>query len=532
MTKYTTVLNRGKATAGALLRARYFLPFALFILLAVYGLSLVIPYSAFRWDSLHWGSILAASIEVCEGRTPYTEVPIYYGPAAFYTFCLMGRPFEFSYLSFGLLTYFSYLTTLFSCGLIGRKLGIGPIAVGLFFITCLGFHPFPLYPWYDYLAGTTFAAGLLCLIYSSGRRGMWLAILGGGLLALTVLFRNSFAPQIVLVALGFLGFRVFSKQDTLGFIAGAVGVTVLFLVAMGIFYRLSPAVIITETLRSYSHISVAFSGFYPFRALTDPSVFSSVQGIFIVCFYLGLLGLGVDLFGPSRWSKSSSIKLICLLSGLVGVSLQHIPEFFRYVCFAPLLILLGYDAIGKSLTALWNVRHREKEMSALAMIASAILLTMAIGLVRPLKSGVHSYPYTTAAFELRDGETLRDWLKSDPITINGIRFYTHEQAEFYQAVFDACLSGTHFANMTSDVMIAAICRHQTPLRHDTLFESVQRQEDMNPDEAKRLTASEFLPGEIGFIYRPFTEVVVATEDVLENPKADFFNMDIVIIRND
>src|SRR5680860_125844 len=137
------------------------------LVFAAYLISLALwsaKYAIFRWDGMHWGSILTHSLSLCEGRVPYTEVPIYYGPLWFYLYCALGTLTEFSYLSAGLATAVALAANIGFCILIGRRLGLRTGAIVTFVGLAAFLHPFVVYPWYDYLAGAFFTAGIYFLL--------------------------------------------------------------------------------------------------------------------------------------------------------------------------------------------------------------------------------------------------------------------------------------------------------------------------------------------------------------------------------
>lgn len=461
-----------------------------------------------KWDGLHWGSVIARSMRICEGAPPFTDVPIFYGPLSFYLYCAVGSLTEFSNLTFGIATFVAYTIIIGSWTLIGRRLGFSSLGVALFIAIAALCHPFPQYPWYDYIAGAFFGMG--CLAVIAFRAASWrTATLSAGLICAAVLARTTYAPMVI-VGLTALYILKFLNPAAIARLLGAsLGYILLFFAFIWIVYGVTPVDVLSIMIDNTLLIGSVFdkNGFKNFLSwpMSQPVVLFNVALASGLCYFL------------AEWpdtTKNYRVGIAFYLASLVGYALNtHIFEFFRLICATPYLLLLLSETSSRTFQNLSCSSRGVFRTSVRAVSLALILYVAAVSATR--------YPNATALFPARANNAISGW------SVMGIRFHSNEQAQFYESVVKAC-GKRALINMTGDVLISRMCSTNVIVA-DTLYETKLWIAAHRPDLATRLLNSRprLKDGEVLFTYQAdIGELKLIT--TIPNRKQDWVSTDIYV----
>lgn len=142
-----------------------------------------------KWniDPHHWGFIYVNAADWLNGRVPYREIFIQYGPLSTWVHALSLKLFGNNVVSIGIMTGIFYALSIYLCYLLWQKImdkWLSCVATVLMFLI----HPYIIYPWPNYISYTFL---LLCVWLlsqpSTGRR----YFLAGIFFALNVMARHN-----------------------------------------------------------------------------------------------------------------------------------------------------------------------------------------------------------------------------------------------------------------------------------------------------------------------------------------------------
>ncbi len=462
-------------------------------------------YALQRWDGLHWGSVIVHSLQICSGAAPYRDVPIFYGPAPFYLFCGVGSLFGFSYLSFGLATFAAYAGTVIIWVRIGARLSFHPATLVVFVVLSALFHPFILYPWYDYLAGLFFSAGLLVVLRGRATpvSTLWVAILFSG----AALTRLSYVIVIAATLIFFPLLRVIPIRGALSITGWGLVLIALHLAGMYLAYGLTPDFIVTNMVDNTRYIASAFPGLYHrlFQWLAPGPERLFTAGI----------AIGAVYFVESAIRRRLPTALLALyLVSLISFALHtHIFEFFRMISGASFILLLGIQIAIQTLSSSENpFRTSPWTTASIGLLAGGIAIATV--------SAIASYPLATGP-GLRVSDLASIGI-ANPRSIEGVTFYDRDQRRFYEKVRRLC-KGRVVVNQTTDVLIGHVCRDNPILVPDWLYETSVRIAAEDPDLYARLMSQpqRLERGEVLFTYGPAGGNLMRIGR-LGNKRPDFF----------
>lgn len=476
-------------------------------------------YASAKRDGLHWGSVLDYSMQICEGRAPFTEVPIYHGLVSLFTFCATGSLFEFSYPAMALVTHAFFAANLFVVVLIIRELGHSIFIQAAVAVTVLLIHPFIVLPWSDYFAGAFLSAGLYCLLRQRRVESLVPAMLAVVALSLATLARLSF----LINSLTLLTLYIVLIQPQPRIIAAMLGtglaVLALFFAGMSALYGISFMTAYESTLESVNAIS-------GFQLLPIQSVMLFVSLMFEHPTYVGgpalfFIGLAAGAFtrlvnakddDPQIDSLNERYQVIVLGLGIVALLAQsHLVEFFRLYCATPVVLAFVFEPLDRISTALW---HRSQARLARSL---ASVPAMCVSLTSVIVFWTYAINPTTPAY-VREPALLaynRGWDALGAMagngsfrqTIAGVTFYEAAQARFYTTVRQTCSDFQSLANLTEDALLARVCAREDNVIHDLVPENKARYERTSAEELNRARSLQAKPGEI--IFAP-EELVIGT----------------------
>jgi hypothetical protein len=139
-----------------------------------------------------------------------------------------------------------------------------------------------------------------------------------------------------------------------------------------------------------------------------------------------------------------------------------------------------------------------------------------------LVMGALQYPFATASFgveKLSNASFGRRWYIGD------VAFHSREQAKFYGRIQALC-QGRAVINLTTDVLIARVCRQNPVIVEDQLAESHLAMSARQPALLARLGARLLHPNEILFTYEELSGSALERIAVVRNRRQDFHSFDI------
>ncbi|MEO8303019.1 MAG: hypothetical protein ABI724_02760 [Betaproteobacteria bacterium] len=182
-------------------------------------------YSIYNSDAHHWGFILGTALDFIRGRSLFSEVFIQYGAGQPMLYSVLSHvmPINFSTIGFVVSVAYALTFAVLFLGLLELTSTVRAAA-----ITTIAFlvHPFPSYPWPDYLAGLCLCVACYCMIKRGG--GSAIAAAASGLfLFLAFLFRNTYFVNVVAAMAAYVGLASISSRARSREIAVAIGVFAL-----------------------------------------------------------------------------------------------------------------------------------------------------------------------------------------------------------------------------------------------------------------------------------------------------------------
>ena len=180
-------------------------------LLAVVSLALGAAYSIYNTDLHHWGFILGTALDVMRGRSPFSEVFIQYGVGQPLLLSALGHAMPINLTTIGFVVSGAYALTLIVLFLCLEEVTSAIQAVAITTIAFL-MHPYPTYPWPDYLAGLCLCVACYCLVRRFGQTRGVAGVAPGLFLFLAFLFRNTYLVNILVASAAYAALALVSTR--------------------------------------------------------------------------------------------------------------------------------------------------------------------------------------------------------------------------------------------------------------------------------------------------------------------------------
>jgi hypothetical protein len=479
---------RGAVEAGA--------RWAGLVVLAAIPLVLGGVYSVHHTDSHHWGFVLGTALDFMAGRELFTEIFLQYGagsPLLFRLLSFISIPITYTTIGYVVsLFYAAGLVLLFLCL---EHLHSTTLAWGMTLLVVL-FHPWPVYPWADYFAGTCLLLACYLLL-----RGEWWreAVAWGGAAAalfLAFLFRNTYLLSFLAagVVYGGLALALPKLRDRriirmLALLGGLIALYLSFLAWQG---KLGLAYLQTTGQSGDVYGLNEGRTWFLLRELLVPRELP-----FLLFSLLALLNVALILrllWRRGEWlmegGQPGLILWFALLGGAGFSQSLHLYELFRLQNACSPLFLGAVALLAGWMPWAESTRRLVLGYAWLPLLLFSAALRFPDLLVKP--SPTMLWPVIERPYEaVRQMEAGGGQI---PI-LAGHRFHP-EVWRFYQEMADQLCDGkSRIVNLTFDPVLPYLCPGQVNVS-SIPFHSPEHLRRLATPESMRILAGRFREGEV------------------------------------
>ncbi len=168
-------------------------------------------YAIHNTDPHHWGFILGTAKDYIHGRNLFSQVYIQYGAGLPIIFSFINQIIPVNYASIGFIVTCVYAVNFIVIFFCIEKVSSTAHAVTLTFIAFL-FHPFPTYPWPDYMAGLCLSFFCYFILTDTDDEIWYRPARAGFLLFFAFFFRNTYLISITLAGGGYLLLSLLNRR--------------------------------------------------------------------------------------------------------------------------------------------------------------------------------------------------------------------------------------------------------------------------------------------------------------------------------
>ena len=251
------------------------------------SVSISIYQSLFVYDGFHWGLVFANAIDFIDGKLPYKEIFIHYGFVTTFIHALVVWLSNYKMISLMIFTSLIYSLTIIQFFFVTKKLfNIEIASIVIIFLYLI--HPFPSYPWHNYILFFFFITFLNLRFMNQNLTNF----ISGIMLALCVLTSEVFFVLLLIILLVEFFLNINNKNKNLIIIAGTATIIFTFfliLISKDLFnewlvHRKITSVILQEQnlidvflyfIKNYFKLSFANFFTEPYRIISLISIFFS-----------------------------------------------------------------------------------------------------------------------------------------------------------------------------------------------------------------------------------------------------------------
>ena len=476
------------------------------LILAAVPLVLGGIYSVHHTDSHHWGFILGTALDFIAGRELFTEIFLQYGagsPLLFRALSLVGIPITFTSIGYVVsLFYAAGLILLFLCL---ERLHSTTLAWGGTLLVLL-IHPWPIYPWADYFAGTCLL--LACYLLIVGERSESSPGLGGAAVALFLafLFRNTYllsfvAAGVVYVAITTLVPRLRDPRIVrlLSILGGLILLYVGMLAGQGKL-RMAYLQVTGQSGEAYG-LGIDRVGALIGHLLQPedlPFLLFSLLALSNLALILHLLWRPTGRFrfsweaeeGQSAGPTPGVLLWLALLGGAGFSQSLYLYEMFRIQNACAPLFLGAAALLAGSIP--WTASPRR-------LVSGYGLLVVFLFLSASRFPDLLLKPSQTMLWPLIDSSVKESWARyqsSDEIPIFvGHRFHPEVWQHYREVARHLCDGKSRIVNLTFDPVLPYLCPGQVNAL-PTPFHSPGLLRQFNTPDSIRILAGRFQQGEV------------------------------------
>jgi hypothetical protein len=438
--------------------------------LAALSVLLGAVYSIYNTDLHHWGFILGTALDVMRGRSPFSEVFIQYGVGQPLLLSALSHAMPINLTTIGFIMSAAYALTLVVLFLCLQEL-VPPIPAAL--ITAIAFlmHPYPTYPWPDYLAGLCLCVACYCMVSRVGRVRGVAGVAPGLFLFAAFLFRNTYLVNIAVSSAAYVALALVARRARCRDVVVAVAVFA----------------VLTSGYFAYLHLQGNLGPWYRqnFGAATDTYGVgtTNIHGLILAVirpYDLGglmltaliasnaglvfLLAFGKEERTVGPQATPSGIAIFVALLGLCGIvqGLQFY-EMFR-LQNAGISLYLGFAC----LLSLWLPSDAR---ASLRIGSNVALGTLAVVLLTGFASRLEgsnwsiTWPLIDAPEQGVEGRYspayLRGYVTLDDVAIFRMHRFQPELKRYYEDLIKYLCDGrARIVNLTRDSTIPYLCAGQ------------------------------------------------------------------------